>query len=64
MAELSAQAQEVRREYKRRYRIRNREKINSQQRAWRKKNPDKVKEYQARYWERNAVKSGNERNIS
>lgn len=56
---MSAQAQEVRRNYKRQYRIRNREKINFQQRMWRKKNPDKVKEYQAQYWERKAGKSGN-----
>ncbi|MBD5489280.1 MAG: hypothetical protein HDR13_10910 [Lachnospiraceae bacterium] len=59
MNELSAQAQEARRDYKRRYRIRNREKINLQQRMWRKKNPDKVKEYQAQYWERKAGKAGN-----
>lgn len=56
---MSAQAQEVRRNYKRQYRIRNREKINSKQRMWRKKNPDKVKEYQAQYWERKAGKAGN-----
>lgn len=56
---MSARAQEVRRNYKRQYRIRNREKINSQQRMWRKRNPDKVKEYQAQYWERRAGKAGN-----
>lgn len=56
---LSAQAQEARRNYKRQYRIQNREKINFQQRVWRKKNPDKVKEYQTQYWERKAVKAGN-----
>ena len=59
MGELSAQAQEARKNYKRRYRLRNREKINLQQRMWRKKNPDKVKEYQARYWERKAGKADN-----
>lgn len=51
------QAHEARQDYKRQYRIRNQEKINRQQRAWRKANPDKVKEYQARYWERKAEKS-------
>lgn len=59
MGGLSVQAQEVRRDYKRQYRLRNREKINGQQRAWRKKNPDKVKEYQAQYWERRAEKGKN-----
>lgn len=56
---MSEQAQEVRRNYKRQYRIRNREKINSQQRMWRKRKPDKVKEYQVQYWERKAGKADN-----
>lgn len=56
---MSVQAQEARRDYKRRYRIRNREKINDQQRAWRKNNPEKVREYQAQYWERKAGKTNN-----
>lgn len=60
MGGLSVQAKEARRDYKRRYRLRNREKINDQQRAWRKKNPDRVREYQAQYWNRRA---GKERNI-
>lgn len=51
---LSLSAQEARRDYKRRYRARNREKINEQQRAWRAGNKDKVREYQRRYWERKA----------
>lgn len=51
---LTLQAQEARRNYKRQYRIQNREKINRQQREWRADNPEKVKEYQKRYWERRA----------
>ena len=58
MVELSVQAQEARREYKRRYRIQNREKINRQQRKWRADNPERVKEYQKRYWEKRAKNSG------
>ncbi len=54
VGEMTMQAQETRKDYKKRYRLRNREKINEQQRAWRKANPDKVREYQARYWERKA----------
>lgn len=55
MAEkLSLQAQETRRDYKRRYRAKNREKINRQQREWRADNSDKVRQYNRQYWERRA----------
>lgn len=56
---MSVQAQEARRDYKRRYRIRNREKINRQQRKWRANNPDKVQQYNREYWERKAGEIGN-----
>lgn len=52
--ELSLQAQEARRDYKRRYRAKNREKINRQQREWRAGNGDKVRQYNRQYWERRA----------
>lgn len=51
MEGLAVQAQEAQREYKRQYRDRNREKINRQQREWRAGHPEKVKQYQKRYWE-------------
>ena len=51
---LSLQAQETRRDYKRRYRAKNREKINRQQREWRADNGDKVRQYNRQYWERRA----------
>lgn len=51
---LSLQAQEARRDYKRRYRAKNREKINKQQREWRAGNGDKVRQYNRQYWERRA----------
>ena len=54
LEELTLQAQEARRDYKRQYRVRNREKINRQQREWRADNPERVKEYQKRYWEKKA----------
>lgn len=59
MEELTLQAKEARRDYKRRYRIRNREKINRQQREWRADNPDRVRRYQAAYWEKAAAKAKN-----
>lgn len=51
---LSLQAQETRRDYKRRYRAKNREEINRQQREWRADNGDKVRQYNRRYWESRA----------
>lgn len=45
MEGLTVQAQEVRREYKRQYRRKNRDRINRQQREWRENNSEKVKEY-------------------
>ena len=59
MEELTLQAQEARRDYKRQYRLNNRDKINRQQRTWRANNPDRVKQYQRKYWERAAEKSRN-----
>lgn len=57
MGEMTADASEARRIYKRKYRQRNKEKINKQQREWRGRNPDKVREYQVRYWERVAQRT-------
>lgn len=59
MEELTLQAKEARRDYKRQYRLKNREKINRQQREWCADNPDKVRRYQAEYWEKAAAKAKN-----
>ena len=53
---LTVEAKEQRRLYKREYRSKNRDKINRQQREWRAKNPELVKQYNERYWERVADK--------
>lgn len=52
VTEMTLEAQEARRVYKREYRRKNREKINQKQREWRAANPQKVKTYQMRYWEK------------
>ena len=52
--EMTLEAQEARRVYKQEYRRKNREKINQKQREWRAANPEKVKAYQMRYWEKKA----------
>ena len=59
LEELTLEAQEARRDYKRRYRAKNREKINRQQREWRAGNRDKVRQYNKRYWECRAKKAKN-----
>lgn len=53
-ADMTLEAQEARRVYKREYRHKNREKINQKQREWRAANSEKVKVYQMRYWEKKA----------
>ena len=53
--ELSQEAREARRAYKRRWREKNRERIREYDREWRKRNPDKVKEYERRRWEKEAA---------
>ena len=49
MADLSKEAIAARREY---------------QKKWREKNPDKVREKNARYWERRAAKAAAEREVN
>lgn len=59
MEGMTLQAKEARKNYKRQYRIKNRDKINQMQRNWRAANPDRVRHYQAAYWEKIAAKSKN-----
>lgn len=49
---LSERAKEARREYMRRYRADNRERLNAQKREWNKNNPEKAKLYKERYFEK------------
>lgn len=53
---MTEKAMESRREYQRLYRSRNRNRINATKRAWNSRNPDKLKEYRKRYWEKRAGK--------
>ncbi len=61
---MTQEAVEARRDYKRQYRNENRDKINAQQREWRANNPDKVKQYNARYWEKKCRASWKELGIT
>lgn len=44
------------REYNKNYREKNKEKIIAQRKEWRKNNPTKQKEYDAKYWAKKAEK--------
>lgn len=49
---MSKEALEARKEYMRNYRKKNREHINKTFNEWKKSNPEKVKQYEANYWEK------------
>lgn len=51
---MSEEAVQARREYNRQYLENHREQINARRRAWAKANPDKVKGYKVRHWEKKA----------
>ena len=53
---MTEAAKQARREYQRRWREKNRERIRQYDREWTKNNPDKVKAAQARFYERQAAK--------
>ncbi|MEC0199072.1 hypothetical protein P4H35_22230 [Paenibacillus taichungensis] len=46
------EARQARKKYMQEYRLKNLEKSKERQRKWRKANPEKVKQYQERYWEK------------
>lgn len=52
--EMSEKAKAARREYMRKYREKNREKLNKQAREWARNNKDKIKEYKNRHFEKMA----------
>lgn len=58
--EEKALAAAYHREYMKRYRKENAEKLRQKQNEWRKNNPDKVREYRKRYWEKKAAEAKRE----
>ena len=52
---LKELAQQQKREYERRYREENRERLKEYQKQWRLNNKDKIKQYNDDYWERKAL---------
>lgn len=55
--EEKALAAAYHREYMKRYRKENAEKLRQKQNEWRKNNPDKVREYRKRYWEKKVTEA-------
>lgn len=52
---MTENAKKARAEYMRQYRAANKEKINEQERARRKANPERYKEYRENYWNKKAA---------
>lgn len=48
----------AKKEVAREYRARNKETLNAYRREWAQNNPDKIREYQARYWINKAKELG------
>lgn len=55
MTELSEAARRARNAARREYYRRNRESVAASNRKWRQEHPEKVKEYNNRYWEKKAI---------
>lgn len=55
---MTPEAKEKRREYFRKWAEKHKEELKIKKREWQRANKDKVKEYQARYWENKAKKEG------
>jgi len=56
MKELSEAGRQVRNEYTRQWKQRNKDKQRQYHKQWRARNKDKIRQYQASYWERRASK--------
>lgn len=51
---MTNEALEAKKAYDREYRKRNRQRINQQQKEWRRNNPNKVRAQNERYWQKKA----------
>lgn len=54
---MTEEAKEARKEYMRKWQVKNREHVNDYMKKWRSNNPDKVKQYNESYWERKVCMS-------
>lgn len=51
---MKEEAKKARAEYAKKYREKNKDRLNAYRRNWNKENPDKVKQYQETYWGKKA----------
>lgn len=58
--QLSVEALDQRKAYRKAYREKNRDKINAYHREWSKKNRDKIRLINMRYWEKKAMEINGE----
>ena len=56
---MTIEAIKARRAYQRKYRKKNKERINSQRRKWQSENREKAREYNQRYWQKIAEENQN-----
>ena len=54
--EISSTAAEIKREYYRKYREKNADRLKAYKRSWNANNKDKVANHKCRYWEKRAAK--------
>ena len=54
---MTDEAKKLEREYQRRYYAEHRQERNEYQRQWRKENPDRVRAYNAAYWNRKVAQA-------
>lgn len=54
--EMSSTAAEIKREYYRKYREKNADRLKAYKKSWNARNKDKVANHQCRYWEKRATK--------
>ena len=57
---MTEEAKKAKREYYKKYRAKNAERIKEREKAWRKANPEKVREHQNRYWLNKYLKENGE----
>lgn len=58
---MDDEARRARLEYERAYRKKNRERLNEYRRQWNREHPDKVRSYRESYWKRKAGTGGEAR---
>ena len=63
MQKVTPTVEQAKREYLKKWRDKNKEKVAAYHKQWRDKNPEKIREYNERYWKKKAqtiYQSGNQ----